>query len=51
MRQLVDYPAPGGAGEDERFADFLSSILMDQTCVPQALSRGVLELRERWVKS
>ncbi|CAB1096941.1 unnamed protein product [Ectocarpus sp. CCAP 1310/34] len=47
MRELVECPVPGGPGDDQQFADFLSSLLMDHTCVPQALSRGVLELQEK----
>lgn len=50
MRQLVEYPVPEGREGEEAFASFLSSLLMDHTCVPQALSRGVLELRERLVR-
>ncbi|CAN0106434.1 unnamed protein product [Ectocarpus sp. 6 AP-2014] len=47
MRELVECPVPDGPGDDQQFADFLSSLLMDHTCVPQALSRGVLELQEK----
>lgn len=47
MRELVECPVPDGPGEDQQFADFLSSLLMDHTYVPQALSRGVLELEEK----
>ncbi|CAM9933725.1 unnamed protein product [Ectocarpus sp. 4 AP-2014] len=47
MRELVECPVPGGPGDEQQFADFLSSLLMDHTCVPQALSRGVLELQEK----
>lgn len=47
MRELVAYPVPDGASGDQDFAEFLSSLLMDHTCVPHALVRGVLELEEK----
>ncbi|CAM9223710.1 unnamed protein product [Ascophyllum nodosum] len=47
LRQFVDFPVPNDSGGEEKFADFLSSLLMDNACVPPALSRGVQEMRER----
>lgn len=47
MRELVECPVPDGPDGDAEFATFLSSLLKDHTCVPQALSRGVLELQEK----
>lgn len=50
VRQLLDCPVPEGTEGEEKFSVFLSSLLRDHTCVPQALSRGVLELEERLVR-
>ncbi|CAM9555336.1 unnamed protein product, partial [Sphacelaria rigidula] len=47
VRQLLNCPVPEGLEGEEEFSSFLSSLLSDHTGVPQALSRGVLELRER----
>lgn len=46
-RELVAHPVPDGASGDQDFAEFLSSLLMDHTCVPHALVRGVMELEEK----
>lgn len=51
VRQLQDCPMPEGTEGEEKFSVFLSSLLRDHTCVPQALSRGVLELQERLVRN
>lgn len=47
MRELVAYPVPDGDTGDQDFAEFLEALLMDHTCVPHALVRGVLELEEK----
>eukprot|EP00953_Heterococcus_sp_UTEX-ZZ885_P040044 20497-Heterococcus_DN1.PRE.1 len=41
----LTYTAPSTQAEEEQYGNTLASILLDHTQVPQALSRGVLELK------
>jgi Mitochondrial branched-chain alpha-ketoacid dehydrogenase kinase len=41
----LNYTAPSTQAEEEQYGNTLASILLDHTQVPQALSRGVLELK------
>ncbi|CAM9094422.1 unnamed protein product [Phaeothamnion confervicola] len=42
---LLAHPVPTTEDEEAEFAGFLAGLLLDHACVPQALSRGVCEIR------
>ncbi|CAM9437294.1 unnamed protein product [Choristocarpus tenellus] len=47
MHSMQECPVPKGELGEARFTSFLASLVLDHTCIPQALSKGVLELSER----
>lgn len=46
VKNLVAIPAPATVEQEVRFGKILASLLLSHTTVPQALSRGVMELKQ-----